>query len=117
MIFLFTLLLSSAVYLHFSECAENPCLNGGSCENGFNEFICKCKEGYEGRRCEQEVNLCKSNPCQHGGLCQKHFNSYTCQCQAGFQGKNCEVNVDDCLLRWEKNNFLKEDCFWTKQNY
>lgn len=32
-----------------NECASNPCINGGSCEDGVNQFICHCLPGYGGK--------------------------------------------------------------------
>ena len=34
------------------ECASNPCQNGGTCSDGFNEYTCSCVAGYEGANCE-----------------------------------------------------------------
>ena len=30
---------------------------------------CKCKDGYEGADCSEEVDLCQSDPCQNGAIC------------------------------------------------
>lgn len=30
------------------ECASNPCKNGGTCEDGVNQFICRCLPGFGG---------------------------------------------------------------------
>ena len=32
-----------------NECASNPCINGGTCEDGVNQFICHCLPGYGGK--------------------------------------------------------------------
>lgn len=79
------------------ECASNPCINGGRCEDGVNQFICICPPGYGGKRCEQDIDECGSNPCQHGGICRDGLNSYTCTCMPGYRGTNCETNIDDCV--------------------
>lgn len=81
----------------YNECASNPCVNGGRCEDGVNQFICHCTPGYGGKRCDQDIDECGSNPCQHGGICHDGLNSYTCQCMPGYSGLNCETNIDDCL--------------------
>lgn len=31
-----------------NECASSPCKNGGTCEDGVNQFICRCLPGYGG---------------------------------------------------------------------
>lgn len=79
------------------ECASNPCLNGGRCEDGVNQFICHCPPGYGGKRCDINIDECGSNPCQHGGICRDGLNSYSCQCMPGYTGTNCEINIDDCI--------------------
>ena len=33
------------------ECTSSPCVNGGSCEDGVNLFICHCPDGYDGATC------------------------------------------------------------------
>ena len=35
-----------------NECASDPCLNGASCEDGVNGFICECPDGFTGVNCE-----------------------------------------------------------------
>ena len=34
------------------ECSSNPCENGGTCIDGFNEYSCQCVPGYMGANCE-----------------------------------------------------------------
>ena len=50
-------------------------------------FDCDCDRGYEGYRCETEVNECLSNPCQHGAHCQDRLATYECACTIGYTGK------------------------------
>ena len=42
------LLVSVDIY----ECASNPCLNNGVCEDAINEFGCRCQAGWTGDLCE-----------------------------------------------------------------
>ena len=35
-----------------NECSSNPCLNGGSCTDQLNGYICKCRPGYAGAQCQ-----------------------------------------------------------------
>lgn len=39
----------------------DPCVNGGRCEDGVNQFICHCQPGYGGKRCEKEIDECDSS--------------------------------------------------------
>ena len=34
------------------DCQSNPCLNGGSCTDGINNYTCSCLPGYTARNCE-----------------------------------------------------------------
>ena len=34
------------------ECESNPCENGGTCVDKFNNYTCTCAPGYTGRNCE-----------------------------------------------------------------
>ena len=34
------------------ECSSNPCENGGTCNDGINEYSCQCVAGYTGANCE-----------------------------------------------------------------
>lgn len=36
----------------FQACAENPCLNGGTCWASATAFYCACKPGFTGETCE-----------------------------------------------------------------
>ena len=47
------------------ECSSSPCLNGASCENGENQFECRCASGFDGTICDININECESNPCQN----------------------------------------------------
>lgn len=35
-----------------NECLSQPCLNGGSCQNNVGSFLCTCKDGFSGNRCQ-----------------------------------------------------------------
>ena len=49
-----------------------PCTDKGVClpdpnhPRGSGVYYCKCQPGYEGQRCEREIDECLSNPCVHG---------------------------------------------------
>jgi hypothetical protein len=58
--------------LYFSplaECTSNPCVNGGTCSDLENAYLCACVAGFTGVRCETNVNECASNPCQNQATC------------------------------------------------
>ena len=49
-----------------------PCTDKGVClpdpnhPRGAGMYYCECQPGYEGQRCEREIDECLSNPCVHG---------------------------------------------------
>ncbi|MPC09286.1 Cubilin [Portunus trituberculatus] len=69
-------------------CANNPCLNGGTCTQGFNSFTCSCPSSHTGDRCQTENQLC-------GG--DLHGNEYGSFKSPGYPG---HYPVD-------------RDCYWT----
>ena len=74
-------------------------------------FTCLCPPGYQGDRCEVDVDACSedflqqnasflkniSRHCENGGLCVDGPGlSYSCKCPRGFEGSRCEKVVDYC---------------------
>jgi len=56
-------------------------VNGtASCTHGINTRNCVCNAGYEGDRCQTNINDCSPNPCQNGGVCTDLVNDYLCTC-------------------------------------
>jgi hypothetical protein len=51
---------------------------------------CYCDLGYEGDRCETNIDECQSNPCQNNATCVDGVNSFHCRCLPGTKGKYCE---------------------------
>ncbi|XP_078500152.1 protein crumbs homolog 1 [Lissotriton helveticus] len=98
-----------------NECLSNPCLAGGECvelsraessgrtpelppEFKYQRaagYACRCRPGFTGIHCEEDINECDIRPCQHGGKCENLSGSYTCHCPAEGQegifygGSNC----------------------------
>ena len=33
------------------DCADQPCLNRGTCNDGVNDYTCVCIDGYTGKNC------------------------------------------------------------------
>ncbi|RUS91021.1 hypothetical protein EGW08_001238, partial [Elysia chlorotica] len=77
-------------------CESKPCLNGGTCRNGSTTFTCSCPPGYDGSRCQHDIDSCASSPCQNGGVCNDLLDGYNCSC-TGYTGVNCENEIDECL--------------------
>ncbi|XP_051508222.1 hyaluronan-binding protein 2-like [Myxocyprinus asiaticus] len=72
--------------------SENPCKNGGVCEEKRDKFKCKCPKQFRGRRCERGKRVCKRGTCGKG-LCLLTQNPpyYTCKCIPPFAPPNCKT--------------------------
>ena len=51
--------LECNLFTETNECASSPCLNGGSCVDGDNEYACNCKQGFSGKDCQLSSSTCK----------------------------------------------------------
>nr|XP_006820916.1 PREDICTED: SCO-spondin-like [Saccoglossus kowalevskii] len=71
----------------------DPCLNGGTCCDDGEEYICYCTEGYEGNECQNDVDPCDPDPCLNGGICIEQETGYLCSCPEGSEGNHCEELV------------------------
>lgn len=39
------------------ECFSNPCLNGGTCVDQVNGYVCNCRLGYKGNNCQTDMSV------------------------------------------------------------
>lgn len=74
--------ISTTTYL-LNATGANPCEHGGRCLNTKGSFQCKCLQGYEGPRCEMDVNECMSNPCHNDATCLDQIGGFHCICMPG----------------------------------
>ncbi|XP_038601831.1 protein crumbs homolog 2 [Tachyglossus aculeatus] len=85
------------------ECASQPCVNGGHCQDLVDGFRCHCLPGYSGVTCMVDVDECEAAPCQHGATCEDGIADYVCHCTPSREGspiwggKNCSVELTGCL--------------------
>ncbi|XP_049806323.1 protein crumbs [Schistocerca nitens] len=77
-------------------CNANPCENNGTCHVQDKTYKCSCLPGFEGHRCEIDIDDCVSSPCRNGATCVDQVNSYYCNCSHGFTGLHCEENINEC---------------------
>lgn len=70
-------------------CDTQPCHHGALCVPQGpdpHSFRCYCVPGFQGPRCELDINECASRPCHHGATCHNLADRYECQCPLGYAG-------------------------------
>ncbi|XP_072755210.1 uncharacterized protein Eys isoform X4 [Anoplolepis gracilipes] len=73
----------------------DPCLNGGTCNDGVAAYNCTCVDGFVGVNCEQRYSECSNHPCLNNGTCVD-YDGIICQCLEGYSGDYCEIDVSVC---------------------
>lgn len=65
------------------------------CFQVYHDFVCRCKEGFTGKRCERRQDPCSPNPCQSGGTCRRSTppstSEFQCLCPPLNEGRLCEL--------------------------
>uniref|UniRef100_A0A8B9W5M2 Vitamin K-dependent protein S n=1 Tax=Bos mutus grunniens TaxID=30521 RepID=A0A8B9W5M2_BOSMU len=99
--------LRSCVNAISDQCNPLPCNEDGfmTCKDGQATFTCICKSGWQGEKCESDINECKDPVNINGGcsqICENTPGSYHCSCKNGFvmlsNKKDCK-DVDECVLK------------------
>ncbi|XP_072477767.1 vitamin K-dependent protein S isoform X2 [Notamacropus eugenii] len=96
--------LRSCVTAIPNQCSPLPCNEVGyeRCIDGQAQFTCVCKPGWQGTRCEEDINECEDPSYIKGGcsqICTNLPGTYRCSCESGFyllsDKKDCR-DVDEC---------------------
>lgn len=67
-------------------CRHEPCVvDGATCKNTWNDFICICPRGYFGRFC-QDTQFCELTTCPGRAVCQNLDDGFECITNVTFQG-------------------------------
>ncbi|XP_015667560.1 fibulin-7-like [Protobothrops mucrosquamatus] len=91
-----------------SDCASQPCANGGTCLDAVRRYSCLCPTGWSGNNCQaplhsyvDECQLYQSN--YHTRICLHECvnlpGSYQCTCPSGYRfqaEQNICSDVDEC---------------------
>lgn len=59
-------------------------------------YVCLCPPGFNGTRCENNIDDCPGHSCSIYGRCVDLVNAYRCDCQAGYEGVDCGTEVNEC---------------------
>ncbi|XP_052721310.1 uncharacterized protein LOC128192563 [Crassostrea angulata] len=81
---------------------------------------CVCLSGWEGSRCDQDVDECTDNPaiCGSDKICHNLQGFYRCDCRGGFEkiGEDCK-DIDECSNPGLNKCPRSSKCMNTKGNY
>jgi alpha-tubulin suppressor-like RCC1 family protein len=66
-----------------STCGHGVCNDNGGCD---------CAAGWDGERCDINLNDCEPNMCVHGS-CEDGDNMFMCVCEPGHEGTLCDTCV------------------------
>ncbi|XP_017848207.1 protein crumbs isoform X3 [Drosophila busckii] len=67
-------------------CRKNPCKHNAECRNTWNDYSCKCPNGYKGKDC-QEIEFCQLVTCPGDSKCQNLDDGYECLTNITFTGQ------------------------------
>ena len=101
--------------LNFNECASQPCLHGGLCVCGRNNYYHDCTGcGFPRTHCETLMPLCWSKTCHNNATCEDIVGSYICHCWPEYTGTLCETVLNKCIISpFQFVGKCTEQYFWT----
>ncbi|XP_046873122.1 multiple epidermal growth factor-like domains protein 6 [Hypomesus transpacificus] len=97
-------------------CGADTCFNGGRCaESG--DQVCLCPEGFQGTRCQYDVNECTAENGGCEGSCCNVIGSFYCKCPEGSRlgpdSRACQ-DLNECE---EMNGGCQQTCVNTPGSY
>nr|XP_005283707.1 vitamin K-dependent protein S isoform X2 [Chrysemys picta bellii] len=103
-----------------NQCSPLPCNEDGytECIDGQARYTCVCKPGWQGERCEEDINECEDPANKNGGCshsCTNVPGSYHCSCDNGYyilpNKQDCK-DVDECA-----ENICAQECVNSPGSY
>ena len=79
-----------------NACRENPCQNGGWCRVTWNDYFCKCEEGYKGENCE-EIEFCHWRTCPENSTCNTLKDGHECVSNVTLNGEDTFLSYSPSL--------------------
>ncbi|XP_064457665.1 protein crumbs-like [Ornithodoros turicata] len=70
-----------------NDCLSGPCMNGGTCKDLWNKYMCECTPEYRGEHCS-DLKPCAENHCPDESACRDLENGYECVAPAAFSGND-----------------------------
>lgn len=113
----------------YDVCATEPCLNGGTCYNAYEEsqsatsstvtvftgrigFYCKCPAEYSGIFCDMDSSNCSGSGagCLNHGFCRANAARGECVCPDGVDGAKCDHFSDpsNCTISCLHGGFCND---------
>lgn len=102
------------------QCYNFPCVNGGYCIDGVNDYTCSCpydtgagRSLYEGVNCEMDVDECdfadEAAVCDENAVCENYPGTFRCICHSGWEGNGYSNTTEAPAPMWADTN-LNVDC-------
>lgn len=56
-------------------------------------FLCTCRPGWTGAKCDIKLGFCSSEPCLNFAQCVDEGDGFHCVCAPGTEGSNLVLNA------------------------
>ncbi|KAL5014660.1 hypothetical protein ScPMuIL_008930 [Solemya velum] len=66
------------------DCGDCVCVKENTAQCSKTDGSCTCKDGWEGDKCQTDVNECLLDPCGAYSQCDNQNGSYSCRCLSGY---------------------------------
>ncbi len=76
---------NNGILQEYDACSFTPCTNNATCQSvpPARDFSCECVLGFDGPRCENNIDDCVGHDCQDFQQCFDGINEFNCACPVG----------------------------------